>query len=94
MTALWFEWSGDKDERFRRAIRKYTYDSRKRVCIASRESLKRVRESRYKTPGFSRDIWLEMAENGWIGLALPEALGGVVLELLSIVLYRRCWGLR
>jgi alkylation response protein AidB-like acyl-CoA dehydrogenase len=45
-------------------------------AFASRESLKRVRESRYKTPGFSRDIWLEMAENGWIGLALPEALGG------------------
>lgn len=44
--------------------------------FAPREDLKRVREARYQLPGFSRETWQEMADNGWIGLALPEADGG------------------
>lgn len=44
--------------------------------FAPRDDLKRVREVRYKLPGFNRKIWQELAENGWIGLALPEADGG------------------
>lgn len=44
--------------------------------FAPRVDLKRVRDARYQSPGFSREILREMAENGWIGLALPEADGG------------------
>lgn len=38
--------------------------------------------------GFSRKLWREMAELGWVGLCLPEAYGGLGLGMaeLSVVL--------
>jgi len=38
--------------------------------------------------GFDRDLWAEMAEVGWMGIAVPEELGGTGLgavELVSLV---------
>ena len=45
--------------------------------IAPRKGdLKRIRELRFKEPGFDRDKWREMCEMGWLGLRIPEDHGG------------------
>ena len=44
--------------------------------VRREHSLERIRELREDGWGFSRDIWVKMAELGWFGLVFPEALGG------------------
>jgi alkylation response protein AidB-like acyl-CoA dehydrogenase len=39
------------------------------------ERMRRLRDERDET-GFSRDLWKEMAELGWVGILFPEAIGG------------------
>jgi alkylation response protein AidB-like acyl-CoA dehydrogenase len=55
-----------------------------------RSPIRRVRALRDSrdADGFSRKLWREMAELGWVGLCLPEAYGGVALGMpeLSVVL--------
>jgi alkylation response protein AidB-like acyl-CoA dehydrogenase len=64
---------------------------------AERSPLARVRELRDSgdADGFSRKLWKEMAELGWVGIPFPESVGGagmglselaVVLEALGRVL--------
>ena len=52
--------------------------------------LARVRELRDRRDpvGFSRPLWKQMAELGWVGIPFPEALGGAGLGLadLAVVL--------
>src|SRR3954454_9207686 len=43
--------------------------------------LKRVRDLRFATPGYDPAIFRQMGEMGWIGLRVPEALGGAGLGL-------------
>ncbi|GGC36160.1 acyl-CoA dehydrogenase [Siccirubricoccus deserti] len=43
--------------------------------------LKRVRDLRFQDPGFDAGVFRQMGEMGWIGLRLPEALGGAGLGL-------------
>jgi alkylation response protein AidB-like acyl-CoA dehydrogenase len=38
--------------------------------------LKRIRALRFTEPGFDRGKWREMCEMGWLGLRIPEDLGG------------------
>jgi alkylation response protein AidB-like acyl-CoA dehydrogenase len=42
---------------------------------------KRIRELRFATPGYDPAIFRQMGEMGWIGLRVPEALGGAGLGL-------------
>lgn len=35
--------------------------------------------------GFTRDVWDEIAALGWLGIAVPEAYGGVGLSLTEVV---------
>lgn len=51
------------------------------ASFAPAGNLLRVREARYQPVGFDRAIWREMAENGWIGLSLPETSGGAGLGM-------------
>ncbi|MFJ4375581.1 acyl-CoA dehydrogenase family protein [Pseudomonas japonica] len=51
------------------------------VAFAPASELARVRGLRYQTPGFDRAVWREMADNGWLGLSLPEARGGIGLGM-------------
>lgn len=37
---------------------------------------KRIRALRFTEPGFDRGTWREMCEMGWLGLRIPEDLGG------------------
>jgi alkylation response protein AidB-like acyl-CoA dehydrogenase len=43
--------------------------------------LKRVRDLRYKDPGFDRATLRQMGEMGWIGLRVPEDRGGAGLGM-------------
>lgn len=48
------------------------------AAVAPRNgNLSRVRALRFQTPGFDMGVWREIAELGWIGIALPEDQGGV-----------------
>lgn len=51
------------------------------VAFAPAGDLRRVRGLRYRMPGFTRDVWREIAQNGWVGLALPEDKGGAGLGM-------------
>jgi alkylation response protein AidB-like acyl-CoA dehydrogenase len=50
--------------------------------------LEEVRKLSETDSGYSRDLWMRMAELGWVGLTVPEAHGGVGLgwEELVVVL--------
>jgi alkylation response protein AidB-like acyl-CoA dehydrogenase len=52
-----------------------------RDFVGRRSSLKRIRMLRDTADpdGFSRELWREMAELGWVGIVLPEAHGGLGL---------------
>jgi alkylation response protein AidB-like acyl-CoA dehydrogenase len=45
--------------------------------IAGRYSLEARRSILQSREGFSRDIWREFADLGWLGLAVPEQFGGL-----------------
>jgi len=47
----------------------------------SRHSLERFRTNRSLAAGFDKAMWHEMAELGWTGILLPEAMGGAGLDL-------------
>ena len=47
------------------------------LSFVTKESpLNRARALRRQTPGFDRRFWSALAEQGWTGLLVPEALGG------------------
>jgi alkylation response protein AidB-like acyl-CoA dehydrogenase len=58
--------------------------------VKQRSPIARVRELRDTNDavGFSRALWKEMAELGWVGIALPESAGGAGLGFaeLAVVL--------
>lgn len=45
--------------------------------------LQRVRGLRFGMPGFDRDVWRQMAGMGWVGLRVPEAVGGAGLGMVE-----------
>ncbi|HBN8522188.1 acyl-CoA dehydrogenase family protein [Pseudomonas aeruginosa] len=51
------------------------------AAFAPSGELGRVRGLRYQAVGFDRSVWREVAENGWIGLSLPEEKGGAGLGM-------------
>ncbi|WP_353742805.1 acyl-CoA dehydrogenase [Pseudomonas fluorescens] len=55
------------------------------ASFTSRNKLESVRRLRYQLPGIDRTVWREIAENGWLGLTLPEEQGGVGLGMLEYV---------
>lgn len=56
-----------------------------REFVSGRSSLRRVRELRDRgdADGFSRELWREMAALGWLGIVIPEDLGGAGLGYLD-----------
>lgn len=47
-------------------------------------SLARVRQLRDQLPGYDRAIWTLMAEQGWLGIIVPEDAGGLGLGLAEL----------
>src|SRR6185436_4400984 len=56
-----------------------------REFVAGRSSLRRIRQLRdtNDADGFSRDLWREMAALGWLGIVIPEDLGGAGLGYMD-----------
>jgi len=52
-------------------------DSAQSFCqqLAPVSLLRRLRDSKDET-GFDRDVWKQMVDLGWVGMAIPEAYGG------------------
>ena len=46
------------------------------TTFAKRAGVGRSRALRKTRPGFDRAVWKEMAEQGWLGILIPENLGG------------------
>jgi alkylation response protein AidB-like acyl-CoA dehydrogenase len=53
-----------------------------------------VREMEKSELGFSREMWQQMAEMGWLGIALPEDCGGLELGTVEQVLLAKQLGRR
>ena len=55
--------------------------------IAERSPVSRVRELRDANDpaGFSRELWKEMASLGWVGITLPESVGGAGMGFAELV---------
>lgn len=57
------------------------------VSFYSRDAdYRRIRQQKGLSPGYSTDIWQEMAELGWLGLCLPHKYGGMGLGFGESVL--------
>ena len=52
--------------------------------VARVTDLKRVRSLRRTEPGFDRKLWEQLAEQGWLGVVLPEAYGGTDLGFAAM----------
>lgn len=51
----------------------------------NRSPIEKVRKLLEDETGFDRDIWQELADLGWLGIAIPEAFGGAGLSVGEIV---------
>jgi alkylation response protein AidB-like acyl-CoA dehydrogenase len=45
-----------------------------------------VREMEEDEKGFSQDLWRKMAEQGWMGLIVPDTYGGVGMTYMDLVI--------
>jgi acyl-CoA dehydrogenase len=53
-------------------------------CL-KRSPMTKVRRLLEDETGFDAEVWREIVEMGWLGIAIPEALGGAGLELAEVV---------
>jgi len=60
-------------------LRKFARD-----FLASKFPKKVVKEVEESEPGYSPEIWKEMAELGWMGLPFPEKYGGTGMTFLDL----------
>jgi alkylation response protein AidB-like acyl-CoA dehydrogenase len=55
-----------------------------RDFLADKFPKKKVKELEDSETGYSPELWKEMAELGWMGLALPEVYGGAGMTFLDL----------
>lgn len=48
-------------------------------------TIERVRKARFHAPGFSRDVWANIVDMGWLGIRISEDSGGLALGLRETV---------
>ena len=46
----------------------------------------RLRQTREEPLGFSREVWKQMGDLGWLGMSLPEAAGGLAQSFADVAL--------
>jgi alkylation response protein AidB-like acyl-CoA dehydrogenase len=68
----------DEQELLRSEVRKFLDDS----CPL--EHVRKITEDA-SGPGYSRELWQQIAELGWLGLTIPEAHGGAGLGWVDLV---------
>ena len=56
-----------------------------RKLLDARCPLEQVRKLMATEPGYSVELWSELAELGWLGLTIPEAFGGAGLSWIDFV---------
>ncbi len=56
-----------------------------RDLVSGESSMVRVREMQESEEGFSRDIWQQMADGGWLGCVYPEEYGGIGLGYVDLI---------
>jgi alkylation response protein AidB-like acyl-CoA dehydrogenase len=66
----------DEQELLRAEVRKFLDQS----CPVDE-----VRKLMETEPGYSRELWKQLAELGWLGLTIPEAHGGAALGFVDLV---------
>jgi alkylation response protein AidB-like acyl-CoA dehydrogenase len=57
-----------------------------RDFLADKCQKKFVKQMEESEPGYSRELWQEMAELGWMGLAFPEKYGGGGMNFLDLAM--------
>lgn len=62
------------------------------AAVADESDLGRVRRQRFTAAGFDRAVWTTMGEMGWLGLRLPESLGGSDLGMTEYCTLARALG--
>ncbi len=55
-----------------------------RGFVSAHHSMKRVRQVRTAEAGYSREVWTALAEAGWLGLRIPESLGGAGMGMAEV----------
>jgi alkylation response protein AidB-like acyl-CoA dehydrogenase len=62
--------------------------------VAERSPVSRVRKLRDRDDavGFSRELWREMAELGWVGIPFPESVGGAGMGLAELCVVMEALG--
>ena len=71
--------------------RRMLADSARQFC-AGEHGPQRVRACRGRRPDFDRDVWRKVAELGWLGIAVPEADGGLGLGFSDLAEGLEPWG--
>ena len=59
-------------------------DQAMRFC-ADKSPVSRVRELLTEERGYDPDVWAEIGQLGWLGVAIPEEHGGLGLEMADVV---------
>lgn len=54
--------------------------------VKKQSPIGRARAMRDDPTGFSRDVWRQMAEYGWLGVSLPESAGGLGGSFVDVAL--------
>ncbi len=54
-----------------------------RTFVSRQSNLARIRAQRSQAPGYDRTIWRHMAKLGWLGVLIPEELGGLGVGLAA-----------
>ena len=57
-----------------------------RTFVSRQNGLGRIRDQRGQIPGYSRSVWQQMAELGWLGVMVPQEHGGTDMGLSAAVL--------
>ena len=59
-------------------------DQAMRFC-ADKSPMSRVRDLLTDARGFDADVWAEIGQLGWLGIAIPEEHGGLGLDMADVV---------
>src|SRR5574341_1498317 len=60
--------------------------------VKRESSLKRIRQLREDPLGFSKPLWNKMAELGWLGMAYPDAVGGLGQGMVELAVVMEEFG--